>query len=656
MNLVIVESPSKTKTIKQYLGADYNVVATKGHIRDIENTGKDNLGLDFENNFKPIYAIIPKQYPTINMLNDYVKKSDRIYLATDPDREGEAISWHLKETLKLAGKEVKRIEFNEITEPAIINAINNPRDIDEKLFEAQETRKIIDRIIGFKLSTILKHAIGSSGGSTFSAGRVQSVCLKMITDREEEINNFKSQTYYQIEVQFRHFKAMLVEGTKQTAWKIDDEALANKILSEIDNTFVVSNIKMGVKYEKPSSPFTTSTLIQSALNKYNMNSKKTMKIAQELYEGVEAGGRHIAFITYMRTDSTRISDVFKKQLVSHIISNYGKEYLGTHNFKTNTNAQDAHEAIRPVSLYMNIEKAKEYLNNDQLKIYTLIYNQTVESMMKDSEVETKTVTLTNNGYNFVVTFEKRIFDGFKKNRSEKEKEPYEFKHELGDVMISKEDAKLLKKETEGPKRFTEASIVKEMESSGIGRPSTYSSTIETLKSRSYVSVVKKELVPTQIGVGASKFLNQNFSEIINIDYTANMEKNLDEIAVGKVNESDIVPAFYNQFEELIEEKKPQLKIIETGEVCPNCGSKMVYRSNKNGTFEACSNYPTCKYIKHEQKEEDPVKIECPECKNGYLVQRISRIGPKAGRKFWGCSNYPSCKFTISNLNTIKVKK
>ncbi len=654
MNLVIVESPSKTKTIKQYLGSDYDVVATKGHIRDIENTGKDNLGLDLENNYKPIYGIIPKQYSTIKMLNEVVKKSDRVYLATDPDREGEAISWHLKETLNLGGKDVKRIEFNEITEPAILEAIKNPRDIDENLFEAQETRKIIDRIIGYKLSSVLKHVLGSSSNANISAGRVQSATLKMITDREEAIKNFTPVVYYQVEVQFRHFKAMLTEAGKQTAWKINDEELANKIVSELDNSFVVSDIKYGTKYEKPGSPFTTSTLIQAALNKYNMSSKKTMKIAQELYEGVEANSKHIAFISYMRTDSIRISDVFKKQLVGHIVNTFGKEYLSSHNFKTNKNAQDAHEAIRPVSLYMTVEKAKEYLNNDQLKIYTLIYNQTVESMMKDTEVETKTVTLTNHNYNFTVTFEKRIFDGFKKNRTEKEKEPYEFKHEIGDVMTSTQEPKLLKKETEGPKRFTEASIVKEMESSGIGRPSTYSSTIEILKSRNYVTIVKKEIVPTQIGKGASKFLIENFGEIVNVDYTANMEKNLDEIALGDIKESDVVPSFYNEFMTLLDEKKSSLKPIETGEVCPNCGSKMVYRSNKNGMFEACSNYPRCKYIKHEQKEDAP-KIECPECHTGYLVERVSRVGPKAGKKFWGCSNYPSCKFTISKINQIKTK-
>ena len=657
MNLVIVESPSKTKTIKQYLGQDFDVVATKGHIRDIQDTGVDNLGLDIKNGYKPIYAVIPKQKSTINMLNETVKKADKIYLATDPDREGEAISWHLKEVLDFGNREVKRIEFNEITESAINNAIKNPRDIDENLFEAQETRKIIDRIIGYKLSSILKRSVGSDATNKIvSAGRVQSACLKIIIDRENEIKNFVPVTYYQIEANFKNFKAMLIETGKSSAWKTNDEEQALEVLNSLDEFFVVSDIIMGKRSEKSSSPFTTSTLIQAALNKYNMSSKKTMKIAQELYEGVDVNGRHVAFITYMRTDSTRISDDFKNHLRAHIVSTFGKEYLGyVHTYNNNENTQNAHEAIRPVSLFQTPEKAKSFLSPDQLKIYTLIYNQTVESMMRDAEIETKTVILTNYIYNFSVTFEKTVFDGFKKNRSEKEQPSYEFKHSLGDIIKPSGPLKLLKKETEGPKRFTEATIVKEMESSGIGRPSTYSSTIETLKSRQYVSVEKKKLVPTEQGNIVSKFLDVYFGDVINVDYTASMEEELDKIAIGEEKESEIVPSFYNNFIELMNKVSKDVKPVETGEICPECGAKLVYRVYKGSRFIACSNYPKCRYVKRDEVKSDTY-IECPECHTGHLVQRVNKAGRRPGSKFWGCSNYPSCKFVITSLSSIKVKK
>ena len=648
MKLVIVESPSKTKTIKQYLGNDFQVVASKGHIRDIKNEGIDNLGLDFSNNLKPIYTIIDKQYPVIKELNRYASKADKIYLATDPDREGEAISWHLKETLNLENKDVKRIEFNEITEPAILHAIENPRDIDEKLVQSQETRKIIDRIIGFKLSSLLKKSIGSQ-----SAGRVQSAALKIVNDREEEIQKFVSKKYFEIEAITKSFKAKLLEIGKNKAAQFENEDEARGLYEVLTKDMVIRNIDYTTRYEKAQSPFTTSTLIQSALNKYNLSSSKTMKIAQELYEGIEINSKHIAFITYMRTDSTRLSDEFiNKQLVPTIINNYGKQYLGRlHSYNNNKDTQDAHEAIRPVSLLRTPSSLAQYLNKDQLNVYTLIYERTLESMMKDAIVEVKNVKFDSNGQMFGSSFDKYTFLGYKIVTGHDSSNEVVFDKNIGDV-VSFDKINLVNKETEGPQRFTEATLIKEMESSGIGRPSTYASTIKTLKDRGYITISKKKVVPTEQGQLTSKFLDKYFETIINIQYTAQMEKKLDEIAQGNISETETVTTFYDDFIKLFDEQKSSIKPVETGELCPVCGSPLVYRNNSFGLFIACSNYPSCRYIK---KDEQPnkIEIECPECHGGHLVERTAKVGPKKGKKFYGCSNYPKCKYTTTSLSIKK---
>jgi len=648
MNLVIVESPSKTKTIKEFLGNDYNVVASKGHIRDIENCGVDNLGIDIENGFKPIYEILPHQNQTVAYLNDCISKCDNIYLATDPDREGEAISWHLKETLNLSGKTVKRIEFNEITFPAIKAAIESPRDIDYKLFESQETRKIMDRMIGYKLSTILKKETGNNPNT--SAGRVQSVCLKLINEREALVKAFVPTNYYQIEATFDNFKAKLVDKKAPSKpLNIESKEVADNIFKSLTNDFKVKEIKDSTKYEKPFPPFDTSSLFQAALSKYSMSSNKTLKVAQSLYEGIEVDGKHIALLTYIRTDSTRMSDVFKKELYFFIKDKYGEEYVGQLKSKKNDNSQDAHECIRPVSLKNTPELMEKYLTKDQIKIYTLVYNQTVESMMKDSIVSVRNVLFENNNNYFNSTFEQTTFAGFKKNRIDNDKE-VKFDKNVDDVVVSTKN-ELLSKETEGPKRYTEATLIKEMESSGIGRPSTYASTIETLKKRKYVNVLKNYFIPTKEGEITYKYLDTNFSNIINVDYTAQMEKTLDEIALGNQKEEDVVPVFYNSLIDTIKNKKDTKVLLETGDVCPNCGSKMVYRFNKFGSFEACSNYPTCKYIK--KQETSKLDIECPECHEGHLIERKASKGKYKGRSFYGCSNYPKCTFTISSLKDIK---
>jgi len=648
MNLVIVESPSKTKTIKEFLGNDFNVVASKGHIRDIENCGVDNMGIDIDNGFKPIYEIIDRQKDTVKYLNDCIKKSDHIYLATDPDREGEAISWHLKETLDLENKPVNRIEFNEITYPAIKAAIESPRDIDYKLFESQETRKIMDRMIGYKLSTILKKETGNNPNT--SAGRVQSVCLKLICERENEVKAFVPEKYYQIESTFDNFKAKLVsKNAPSKPLNIESKEEAENIFKSLTNDFKVDQIKDSVKYEKPFPPFDTSSLYQAALSKYSMSSKKTLKVAQSLYEGIEVDGKHIALLTYIRTDSTRMSDVFKKELYFFIKEKYGDEYVGLLKSKKNDNSQDAHECIRPVSLKNTPELMEKYLSKEQNQIYSLVYNQTVESMMKDSVIASRNVILENNNNYFSCTFDQTTFAGFKKNRKENDKE-VAFDKEIGSIITSLKN-ELLSKETEGPKRYTEATLIKEMESLGIGRPSTYASTIETLKCKKYVNIVSKSFVPTKEGDITYKYLDMNFSSFINVDYTASMERTLDEIALGNKPESEVVKEFYSSLIDAISKKKEKKASLSTGEVCPNCGSPMVYRFNRYGSFEACSNYPACKYIK--KQEPSKLDIECPECHEGHLIERKASKGKYSGKTFYGCSNYPKCKFTITSLKDIK---
>lgn len=655
MNLVIVESPSKIKTIKQYLGEGYNVVATKGHIRDIALSGIDNLGIDVNNGFKPVYTIIKEREATVKMLNKEVEEADKVYLATDPDREGEAISWHLNEVLKLKNKYVKRIEFNEITEPAIHEALNNPRDINENLFESQETRKIIDRIIGFRLSNLLKRKIGSeTQGEKVSAGRVQSAALKLIIDREKAINDFIPVVHYEVEVDNKKYKLKLCDTNNyKNVYSLNTLEEAYKIVDSLSKNYKVVDVINTKRYEKAQPPFTTSTLIQAALNKYNMSSERTMKIAQQLYEGVDINNKHIAFITYMRTDSTRISDVFKQSLSAYIINEFGTEYLGyLHQKNNNENIQDAHEAIRPVSLKNSPDKYVDLLSKEQYQIYSLIYNHTLESMMKDEIIDVTTVIFENNGYFFKSTFEKTSFKGFKITRNNENSEKSTFSNAINDIITINDKPSVIKKESEGPKKFSEATLIKEMELSGIGRPSTYASTIKILRDRNYVTSSKKKITPTSQGSITSHFLDEYFDEIINIEYTANMEKLLDEVALGKTKQLDILNDFYSNFTKIYNERKNNIKVVETGELCPCCGSKMVYRSSKFGRFEACSNYPTCKYIKKQEKVEMP-EIECPTCHIGHLVEKKATHGKYKGKIFYACNRYPDCNYYTSVIPKIK---
>ena len=647
MKLVIVESPSKIHTIKQYLGKEFDCVASKGHVREIKDSGIDNLGLDFKNNLKPIYCVIDKQYETIKMINDKIKDSDFVYLATDPDREGEAISWHLKETLNLKGKEVKRIEFNEITKNAILTAIDNPRDIDMNLVASQETRKIIDRVIGYKLSGFIQNKAKSSG----SAGRVQSVALKLINDRENEVQNFIPETYYEIEADNDSFKAKLLEYGKNKDFKTNDKDLAEEIYKSLSKEMIVESINITEKHEKSAAPFNTSDLYQAASRKYSMSSSRTAKAAQHLYEGIVIDGHHTALITYMRTDARRLSSYFTNaELIPYIKNTYGEEYLGyLHKGKTSEFAQDAHEAIRPVSLKYTPDSVKENLdkiNKDLYKVYSLIFDRTVESIMKDSTIEEKEVIFINNNQRFHSFFDRYTFLGFKKAESKTKSSEKPFLYQIGDILkFSKIELK--EKKTEGPSRYDEASLIKEMETLGIGRPSTYASTVQTLKFRKYIEEDKKKFVPTLAGKYTSKLLDTYFSEFINVGYTANMEKKLDEIASGNEKEELFVLNFYSDFKKKFDLEVSNRKTVETGESCPICGSPMVFKKSNFGVFEACSNFPTCSFIKKDpptKKDGAIPTIECPECHIGHLVERTAK-----GKKFYGCSCFPNCKYTTSKL-------
>ncbi len=650
MKLLIVESPSKTLTIKQYLGKDFEVVASKGHIRDIKNQGKDNLGLDFSNNLKPLYEIIPTQYATVKLLKEKAEEASIIYLATDPDREGEAISWHLKEALNTNNKEVKRIEFNEITRSAVLNAIDNPREIDLELVSSQETRKIIDRIIGYKLSSFVKDRVGAK-----SAGRVQSVVLKMIVEREEKVTSFIPERFYEIEAVLEDgtiLKLQNKENNKVLQIKTEEEA--KRILSELGDTFTVSNVVTSKKSEKPSPAFKTSSMQTTAASRLSFPISKVSKLAQQLYEGINHNDEHIAFVTYIRTDVTRLSDEFKAKLTNHIKKEYGVEYLGyAHEDKVKNTDQGAHEAIRPVDLSMTPDKAKEYLTKDQLSLYSLIYERAIESMMSDAEILVTTTLFDNNGYTFKTTSEKTIFEGFKKASIKKTKEKAIVDYEIG-KGYKQAKTEFKAKDTEGPKRYNEGSLVKEMETSGIGRPSTYSPTISTLKNSNYITIERgsKEIKPTEEGKLVSRILNDYFNMIINVNYTASMESDLDEIAQGTKKEENIVNSFYSNFDSIYSNAKMEFKPIETGNPCPLCGSPLVFKSGRNGKFIACSNYPKCRHTENIKVEKANIPlIECPKCHIGHLVERKSK-----GKTFYACSTYPSCDFTISSLSRVKKIK
>lgn len=637
-NLVIVESPSKSKTIEKYLGNDYQVVSSKGHVRDLATSGKYGLGVDIEDHFKPNYVTIKGKKKVIDELKKDCKNAKFVYLATDPDREGEAISWHLYDVLGLKPEQYDRIVFNEITKPAVIEALKHPRKIDQDLVNSQETRRILDRIIGFRLSKFIQSKTSGS-----SAGRVQSVALKLIVDREREIQNFQKEEYWTITAQFPSFEADLFAYDHKDI-EVKNEQEADHILEILKPTFQIESIEKKKKNKKSKPPFITSTLQQDASNKLGFTAKKTMSIAQKLYEGIDLGSETVGLISYMRTDSIRLSDEFVKSAFGFIKATYGEEYIGTvKHTRKKENVQDAHEAIRPTSVNRTPESVKQYLTNDEYKLYRMIYYRALASLMKDAKTENTTVILDNENYQFKATGQTIVFDGYlhiyQDYEDTKETVLPEF-DQKNEPMITSTDIVKEQHFTKPKPRYTEAKLIKEMEELGIGRPSTYATILDNIKTRGYVNMEEKKFVPTEIGIEVTDKLQQSFSHLINVKYTAKMEEDLDKIADGKKVWYQTLDKFYKEFEpslkeafETVAKKEPE----KTGEKCPQCGSDLVIRKGRYGEFTACSNYPTCKYIKQEKKEE-VVICDCPNC-DGKIIEKKSR----KGKLFYGCNHYPTCK-------------
>lgn len=645
--LVIVESPSKSKTIEKYLGKDYKVTSSKGHIRDLATTGKYGLGVDIEDNFKPNYKAIKGKGKLITDLKKEIKNYDDVILATDPDREGEAISWHLKDSLGL--KNYKRVVFNEITKDAIKDAFKSPRDIDMDLVHSQEARRILDRIIGFRLSNLMRSKTDGT-----SAGRVQSVALKLIVDREREIEAFKSEEYFTITAIFNEFDAELFKY-KNKKIEIKSEKEANDILDKLSNSFKIEDIERKETKKRSKLPFTTSTMTQMASNRLGFTASKTMRIAQKLYEGIDLLNETVGLISYMRTDSVRLSDVFVNETKEFIKNKYGNEYIGyVKKVKKNDNVQDAHEAIRPTSVLRTPESVKDYLDKDEFKLYNLIYVRTLASLMSDAILDKTTVVFDNNDYKFKTNGQIVKFDGYLKiyNNYEEvsDKTLPDFSNYKSNVVVSK---KIEKEQhfTNPPSRYTEASLIKELEKLGIGRPSTYATIIDILKKRLYIEVNDKKFVPTKTGIQITDKLQEFFSDIINVEYTKEMESDLDKIADGKEVWYELLKKFYNDFDPLLNKAFKNMEKDEpekVGEKCPECGKDLVVRKSKYGSFVGCSGYPECKYIKKEE-----VKIieicDCPKC-GGKIVEKKT----KRGKVFYGCNNYPNCKYALWDKPTGKV--
>ena len=648
-NLVIVESPSKSKTIEKYLGDDFQVVSSKGHIRDLATTGKGGLGIDIENNFTPTYKISSDKRAVVKELKALAKKSDHVYLASDPDREGEAIAWHLAQVLELDMENDNRIIFNEITKKAVLEAFQHPRTIDQDLVKSQEARRMLDRIIGFKLSKLLQSKIKSK-----SAGRVQSVALRLIVERENEIRRFKSEEYWTLHANVKKdnkaFSAQLIKIDGKKA-KLKTQEETDAIIARL-NEFHVASIEKKVRKKEAKMPFITSTLQQEASTKLGYGAKKTMQIAQKLYEGIALGGHTEGLISYMRTDSTRLSQVFVNDAFAYIESEFGKEYKGKARQKNDEHAQDAHEAIRPTNIHNTPEKVKQYLTNEQYRLYKLIYARAVASLMAASKSNVVNAIIRSNNCDFSANGSILAFDGYLKMYGDYESTKDEMLPELIENELLKQ-VELEGKQhfTEPPLRYSEARLIKELEEKGIGRPSTYAIIIDTLQARGYVSLERqsegsktKVFVPSEQGELTDEKLQEFFSSIINVTYTADMEEHLDEIAAGDRNNIEEVRTFYEKFEPLLDEayEKMEKKELErTGEACPDCGAELVYRNGRFGRFISCINFPSCRFTKSEEEEANASDEVCPKC-GGKMVSKKGRYGA-----FLACSNYPDCKYIKS---------
>ena len=656
--LIIVESPAKANTIKKFLGGSTKVLASMGHIRDLP---KSKLGVNTEKDFEPEYINIRGKGDLIKELKKEAKAAKHVYLATDPDREGEAIAWHLAHILEIPEDSVCRVTFNEITKETVQSSIKKPRKIDMNLTDAQQARRVLDRIVGYKMSPLLWKKVKKG----LSAGRVQSVAVKLICDREEEIEKFIPEEYWNITANLKDKKSKksfdakfygVVDNSENKAKKLEihSQQEVNQILEKIkDNDFIVSDIKKSEKKRNPAPPFTTSTMQQEASRKLNFTLKKTMSVAQGLYEGVKVPEKGtVGLITYMRTDSTRISDEARKAAKEHIVSNYGEKYYENRFYKTKQNAQDAHEAIRPTYIELTPSKIKDSLTPDQFKLYNLVYNRFIASQMSTAIYDTTSVDINVNGYNFKANGQALKFKGFmtlyvedvdNSNNSDEIVTLPEL--EVKQVLEAK---KIEPKQsfTEPPARYTEASLVKSLEEKGIGRPSTYSPTITTILERRYIQKEKKQLCPTELGKIVNKLLTENFKDIINVEFTAKIEEEFDEIAEGKEYWKNVIREFYGPFaEELARVEKELEHVVLVDEVsdvpCDKCGRMMVYKYGRYGKFLACPGFPECKNAK---PIVETVDVPCPNCGGVVQVRKTKRR-----KNYYICENNPqSCNYISWN--------
>ena len=647
-NLVIVESPAKAKTIGKFLGKNYKVTASVGHVRDLP---KSSLGIDIDNDFEPKYITIRGKGPVIKELKDEAKKAKKVFLATDPDREGEAISWHLSHILGIDEAERVRVEFNEITKDAIANAMKKPRMIDRNLVDAQQARRVLDRLVGYKISPLLWRKIKKG----LSAGRVQSVTVKLICDREKEIQDFIPEEYWSIKAlldkENNKFEASFfgknIDG-KDEKIELKSKKDVDEVLNNIDEkNFLVKEVKKGMKKRNPYPPYTTSTLQQDASKKLGFTTKKTMMVAQQLYEGIDIKGEGtVGLITYIRTDSTRVSNEAINLARSFIEDNFGKSYTnGGKNYsnKSKKETQDAHEGIRPTSILRKPDDIKNSLTKDQYKLYKLIWDRFIGSQMVPANYETLSVKVVSNGYLFRASGSKLIFDGFLKVYTTIDEEEKDL-----EIPLLKEGDKVNVKEikpnqhfTQPPPRYTEASLIKTLEELGIGRPSTFSPTISTILAREYVNLDKKSFVPTELGILVNDLLKEYFNDIVNEEFTAELEEKLDGVAEGEFPWNLVVGDFYKDFSVVLKKAEDEIDKIEIEEevtdvICEKCGRNMVVKYGRFGKFLACPGYPECKNTK---AIVDELNIKCPIC-DGNIVKRKS----KKGRIFYGCSNYPNCNF------------
>ncbi len=645
-NLVIVESPAKAKTIKKFLGSNYKIEASMGHVRDLP---KSQLGVDVENDFEPKYITIRGKGELLAKLRKEVKKATKIYLATDPDREGEAISWHLLHSLRLEDKKTYRITFNEITKMAVKDSIKNAREIDMNLVDAQQARRLLDRVVGYKMSPVLWKKVRKG----LSAGRVQSIALKLICDREDEIKAFIPEEYWSLDANILidntedEFVAKFY-GTREEKMDLKSKEEVDEVLSVIDSaTYEISDIRERERQRKPFLPFITSTMQQEASKKLNFSAIKTMRIAQQLYEGIEIKGEGtIGLITYLRTDSTRISTEAHNECVTYIGENYGAEYANEENVvgKKKGSVQDAHEAIRPTYVHLNPDEIKASLTRDQYKLYNLIWRRFVSSRMFPARFMVKSVKIDASQYRFTTSVSTMLFDGFLKVYKVDDEKVGEqpIGHLTMDSKLSKKSLEPVQHFTQHPPRFTEASLVKTLEDNGVGRPSTYAPTIATVMSRGYVNKEGRQIFPTELGEIVNVMLRDYFDGVINVDFTANLEARLDEVEEGSLMWKEVLRDFYPGFAEKVdvaekEIEKIELKDEETDILCDKCGRNMVIKLGKFGKFLACPGFPECRNAK-------PIRIvvegvKCHKC-NGEVLEKKT----KKGRKYFGCENNPECDF------------